>query len=96
MHPIAATLPNTFGFQHSSGVERSTDLEPFLDPDGGPPPYAELARRFGVNENTLHLHMRRLRQKFADLLREEVRQTVNSPEELIDEMNWFLVALRAA
>lgn len=69
-------------------------LEPYLDPDEDKVPYREFAERFSMKEGTLRLHVFRLRQKFGDLLKDEVMQTVDSPEEFEDELNWLKGALR--
>ena len=49
-------------------------------------PYAELAGRLGVPENTLKTLVHRLRRRYRELLREEVAQTVSTPGEVEEEL----------
>jgi RNA polymerase sigma-70 factor (ECF subfamily) len=48
--------------------------------------YAALAQRFGVTESTVKSWVYRLRQRYRELLYEEVAQTVGSREEVADEL----------
>lgn len=68
-------------------------LEPYLDPDEDRVPYKEFAEKFGMRQASLRMHVSRLRQKFGDLLKDEVLQTVETPEELEEELNWLKAAL---
>jgi DNA-directed RNA polymerase specialized sigma24 family protein len=72
----------------------SVELDAYLDLDEGAAPYAELAERFNVNEGKLRQQLRRLRQKFADLMRDEVRKTVDSPDQVEEELHWLINSLR--
>jgi len=56
-------------------------------------PYAELADRLKVPENTLKTLVHRLRKRYRSLLREEVAQTVNRPEEIDEELRSLFRAL---
>ncbi len=82
-------------FQSKKTVESSLALEPYLDPETGTPPYPELAALLGVAEGTLRQHLHRLRLKFADLLRDEISRTVDSPDEIEAELQWLLNAIKA-
>lgn len=70
-------------------------LDPYLDPDHDRVPYGEFAERFAMKEGTLRLHVHRLRQKLGDLVKEEVRQTIDTPEEMAEEMEWLRATLAA-
>lgn len=70
-----------------------TALEPFLLSEDGRARYREAAVTHGINEATARVHVFRLRKRFADLLEEEVAQTVETPEEAADEMLWLRSAL---
>jgi RNA polymerase sigma-70 factor (ECF subfamily) len=59
--------------------------------DGGA--YAGIAKRLGMNEGAVRVAVHRLRQRYGELLREEVAQTVETPEEVEDEMKYLLEAL---
>ncbi len=56
-------------------------------------PYAELARRLEMPENTVKTQVRRLRQRYRELLRDEVAQTVASPAEIEEELRHLFRAL---
>ena len=50
------------------------------------PSQAEIAREFGMTENAVKQAFHRLRQRYRQLLREEVAQTVATPAEIEDEL----------
>ena len=52
--------------------------------------YAELARRWGMTETAVKSAAHRLRQRFHELVREEVAQTVSSPTELDEEIRYLI------
>ena len=56
-------------------------------------PYTELADRLKVPENTLKTMVHRLRKRYRELLREEVAQTVDSSEEIEEELRSLFRAL---
>lgn len=49
-------------------------------------PYAEVAARLGSSEGALRVTVHRLRQRYRDLLRAEIADTVSSPEEVEEEL----------
>ena len=70
-------------------------LQPFLQGDASGPSYIEVAQRLGTTEGTIKVTVHRLRQRYRDLLRTVVRQTVNSPLEIDAELGHLMAALRA-
>jgi RNA polymerase sigma-70 factor (ECF subfamily) len=48
--------------------------------------YAEVAAQFGTSEPALRQAVRRLRQRYRELMRAEIAQTVSSPQEIDDEI----------
>lgn len=56
-------------------------------------PYAELAVRLNMPENTVKTHVHRLRQRYRELLRAEVAQTVATTAEVEEELRCLLRAL---
>ena len=56
-------------------------------------PYAELAASMSMSEGAIKVAVHRLRRRYRDLIREEIAQTVASPEEVDSEMRHLLVAL---
>lgn len=80
-------------YQKAPRAEVASALDPYLDPDEDRVPYREFAERFAMKEGALRLHVHRLRQKLGDLVKEEVRQTLDSPEDLAEELAWMRGAL---
>jgi DNA-directed RNA polymerase specialized sigma24 family protein len=70
-------------YQRAPRPEVAMALEAHLDPDDDRVPYREFAQKFQMKEAVLRLHLYRLRKKFGELLREEVLQTLDVPEELL-------------
>jgi RNA polymerase sigma factor (sigma-70 family) len=62
---------------------------------GGRPeiPYRELALRLGLSEGAVKVAAHRLRQRYRELLREEVANTVAEPAEVEQEMKALFAAL---
>ena len=56
-------------------------------------PYAELATRLGTSEGAIKVMVHRLRQRYRELLEEEIANTVASAEEIEDERRQLLAAL---
>ena len=50
----------------------------------------EIGRELGINEGAVKVAVHRLRQRFRDLLREEVSHTVGSPDEVDAELRHLL------
>jgi RNA polymerase sigma-70 factor (ECF subfamily) len=57
------------------------------------PTYAKLADRLGIAESTLRSHVTRLRARYREALRAEVRQTVDSETEVDQELRELLHVL---
>jgi RNA polymerase sigma factor (sigma-70 family) len=56
--------------------------------------YRALAAELGTTEGALKVTVHRLRQRFKELLRDEIAHTVAHPEEVGDELRYLLTALR--
>jgi RNA polymerase sigma factor (sigma-70 family) len=61
-----------------------------------PPTYAELADRLGISESTLRSHVTRLRARYREALRAEVRRTVDTETQVDEELHDLLQVLRQA
>jgi RNA polymerase sigma factor (sigma-70 family) len=57
------------------------------------PTYAELRDRLGIAESTLRSHVTRLRARYLDALRAEVRQTVHTETEVDEELRELIHVL---
>jgi len=52
--------------------------------------YPDLAREFGTSEGAVRVAVHRLRKQFAAALRETIAETVDSPQEIDDELRYLL------
>lgn len=59
----------------------------------GDAPYAELAGRLKISEGAVKVAVHRLRQRYRELLREAISDTVSSPAEVEDELRYLYRAL---
>jgi RNA polymerase sigma-70 factor (ECF subfamily) len=70
-------------------------LNSLLSDEPERPSQAEIACEFGMTENAVKQAFHRLRQRYRQLLREEVAHTVATPAEIEDEMRHLIAALRS-
>lgn len=61
---------------------------------GEEPERSETARHLGMTEGALKVAVHRLRQRYRELLRAEIAETVSDPSDIDDEMRHLLVSLR--
>jgi len=70
-------------------------LNTLLSDEPDRPSQADIAREFGMTENAVKQAFHRLRQRYRQLLREEVAHTVATPAEVEDELRYLIAALRS-
>src|SRR5262245_57737992 len=70
-------------------------LNTLLSDEPERPSQADIAREFGMTENAVKQAFHRLRQRYRQLLREEVAHTVATPAEVEDELRHLISALRS-
>ena len=68
-------------------------LHPCLVGDRSSQPYAELAVKLGISEGTVKSAVHRLRQRYRQLLRDEIAQTVVEPGEVDEELKHLFAVL---
>ena len=68
-------------------------LEPFLAREPLPGQYEELGRQLSIRPLTLVMALKRLRQRFRELVRAELADTVASADDLDDERQTLFAAL---
>lgn len=56
-------------------------------------PYADIGARLNLSEGAVKVSVHRLRQRYRELLREEIAHTVASPDEIEDELRNLFAAL---
>ena len=89
---VFARLTSEGHAQRPGLVDRLSEL---LSDEPGRPSQAEIAREFGMTENAVKQALHRLRQRYRQLLREEIAHTVATPAEIEAELRELIVALRA-
>jgi hypothetical protein len=55
--------------------------------------YAVIGRRLSMTENAMRVAVHRLRQRYGELLRAEIGQTVDSEKEVEEELRYLMRAL---
>jgi len=79
---------------HAAGKGCTHDaLRPFLSREPDPGEYAALAERLDIAPGTLAVQVHRLRERYRQLVRSAVADTVDSPLEVDAEMRHLLAAL---
>jgi len=68
-------------------------LQIYLTGDKERPPYADTASQLGMSVEAVRKAVERLRQRYGQLLRQAVAQTVDSPEEIDAELRHLRVVL---
>jgi RNA polymerase sigma-70 factor (ECF subfamily) len=78
----------------SAGREKLFEqLKPTLTEASRTVRYAEIATRLGMSEGAVKVAVHRLRQRYRELLRAEIADTVAGPEEVEDELRNLFAAL---
>lgn len=70
-------------------------LKKLLTDEPDRPSQAEIADEFGMTENAVKQAFHRLRQRYRDLLHEEIAHTVIAPGDIEDELRHLVAVLRA-
>jgi RNA polymerase sigma-70 factor (ECF subfamily) len=70
-------------------------LKARLTGDAGGAPYARVAAELGLSEGAVKVHVHRLRERYRELLREEIVQTLDDPTQVEDEIRALFAALGA-
>ncbi len=68
-------------------------LKIYLLADYDPVSYADTAAQLGLTESAVKSAIYKLRQRYGDMFRAEIAQTVSAPEEVEEEIRWLLRAL---
>jgi RNA polymerase sigma factor (sigma-70 family) len=93
---LAQVLTRLESEYRSAGNAKLFDrLNEFLSDEPGRRSQAEVAAELGVTENALKQAFHRLRQRYRQLLRDEIAQTVAVPGDVEDELRHFISVLQA-
>jgi len=92
---VAAALERlSADYKRENKEQLFNQLRIFIAGGAEPPPsYAELTDRLGITESTLRSHVTRLRARYREALRIEVRRTVNSEKQVDQELRELLHVL---
>ena len=82
-------------FDAGGRTGRFQELKSFLTEDRGETSYAEVAGRLGISAAAVKSGIHRLRQRYGELVREEIAETVDSPVEVEAEIRHLLSVLSA-
>jgi RNA polymerase sigma-70 factor (ECF subfamily) len=56
--------------------------------------HADLAAQLGMTEGALKVAVHRLRRRYREMLKDEITETVTHPDEMADELDTLMAALR--
>ena len=80
-------------YARAGNGELYENLKPCLLGDRTAQPYAALAVKTGMTEGSIKVAVFRLRQRYRELLRDEIANTVETPEEIEEEMRYLFAVL---
>jgi hypothetical protein len=69
------------------------EVRPLLSGEPHAATCSAIGERLTMTEGAVRVAVHRLRQRYGELLRSEIAQTVNGPEEVDEEMRYLLQAL---
>ena len=81
-------------YQSAGNAKLFDSLKEFLSDEPDRPSQAEVAAEFGMTENALKQAFHRLRQRYRQLLRDEIAQTVAVPGDVEDVLRHFISVLQ--
>ena len=79
--------------QASGSAHHFEALKPWLTGDTGNLSQAQAATRLGMNEGAVKVAIHRLRRRFREVIKNEIRQTVSEPAQVEQELHYLLEAL---
>jgi RNA polymerase sigma-70 factor (ECF subfamily) len=68
-------------------------LKPCLVGERQAQPYSVLGSKLGMSEGAVKVAVHRLRQRYREILKDEIAQTVSVPEEVEEEMRYLMAVL---
>jgi RNA polymerase sigma-70 factor (ECF subfamily) len=80
-------------FEQDNKKELFEALKPCLLGESSAQPYATLASKLGMTEGSVKVTVHRLRQRYRQLLRDEIATTVAVPEEVEEELRYLFAVL---
>lgn len=80
--------------QSTGKLDQFDALKTFLTGESGATPLRQVAEKLDMTEGAVKVAVHRLREKYRERLRSEIAQTVESTEDVDDELRLLLQALR--
>lgn len=80
-------------FESGGRAGRFDQLKSFLTDDRGETAYAQVAAQLGMSESAVKSSIHRLRSRYRELVREEIADTVDDPEEISAEIKHLITVL---
>jgi len=80
-------------FSGAGMAARFQALKVFLLADEEPASYAQTAQQLGLTESAVKSAIHRMRQRYGELLRAEIANTVTNPQEMEEELRHFVAVL---
>lgn len=68
-------------------------VRPALQGEGTSKPYAEIAAEVNLSEGAIKVAIHRMRSRYGEILREEIRRTVARDEDIPEELNYLIEVL---
>lgn len=91
---LKRSLDTLAAHECAAGRKREFDqLKAWLTGDSGMRTQAEVAAELGITEGAVKAAVHRLRKRFRETLRSEIRHTVSSPEEVKTELRYMVEVL---
>jgi len=85
------TISTLAGRWEEKGKREEFDvLRPFLTDSGQNDTYAEIGKQFGSSADSVKVKIHRLRASFSSLLRDEVALTIQTDEDVDDELRYLI------
>ena len=81
------------GAEHRGDPARLAALLPHVGGPGDARPYADIAASLGTTEDAIKVAVHRLRKRCREILREEVAHTVDTEDEVDDELRRLMTSL---
>jgi RNA polymerase sigma factor (sigma-70 family) len=82
-------------YRAAGNIQLFDRLQKSLTDEPDRPSPADIAREFGMTESAVRQAAYRLRQRYRQLLREEIAHTVMLPGDIEDELRHLIIVLRA-
>jgi RNA polymerase sigma-70 factor (ECF subfamily) len=80
-------------FDAGGRAGRFQELKKFLTEDRGETSYADVAARLGMSESAVKSGIHRMRQRYGELVWEEIAETVESPDQVEAEIRYLVHVL---